>query len=478
MAISKILHMKDNGSYHGKHLKQAIDYILKEEKTQEHRLVGSSNCQLSYAFEQMKATKQHFGKVDKRQGYHIIISFKEGEIDADRAFAFVTRFVDEYLGKEYEAVYAVHDNTDHIHAHIIFNSVSFLDGHKYRYKKGDWARYIQPVTNRLCEEFGLSTIELDEDVKAAKRGSGAKQKSENRGNGTQDETAIPETEAQEKEAGSAARTKGWESSTERYERKRTEARIISFDVKRYPKAKLSGMQRHYYTKLYATGQLIKKPYAQAWKYRDDIRKMQRLQEQYLFLVRHDVNSLEELAAVTASLADKKKEISGERSRVSRERSRHASLFAAADEMKKLRDCEMCYRDGDEYFADEHMEWKAFEQKLKELGYTLEEAEELREQFRSEYARVFDMDRAVTKELRLAESIRKDFIGSQELTKEDLEQMKDNPEWTKEVPEWAKDEPEQIKENPEIELEAIERETEEELRDMEEELYEPEGRQAR
>ena len=84
-------------------------------------------------------------------------------LDADTAFEVIGKFAKEYLGKDYEALYAVHDNTNHIHGHIIFNSVSFRDGRKYRYKKGDWAREIQPVTNRLCEEYGLSTIEISED---------------------------------------------------------------------------------------------------------------------------------------------------------------------------------------------------------------------------------------------------------------------------------------------------------------------------
>ncbi len=83
----------------------------------------------------MKATKRKFGKVDKRQGYHIILSFKEDEVNPDTAFEITRRFVEEYLGKSYEAVYVVHDNTAHVHSHIVFNSVSFVDGKKYRYEK-------------------------------------------------------------------------------------------------------------------------------------------------------------------------------------------------------------------------------------------------------------------------------------------------------------------------------------------------------
>ncbi len=155
--------MKDcGGHFHGKHLKSSLEYILKPEKTQDGRLVGAINCQVDTAFEQMKETKRLFGKIDKRQGYHLILSFKENEVDPDTAMEITQKFVQEYLGKEYEAVYAVHDNTEHVHSHIVFNSVSFVSGKKYRYEKGDWARDIQPITNRLCEEYGLSIIDIEE----------------------------------------------------------------------------------------------------------------------------------------------------------------------------------------------------------------------------------------------------------------------------------------------------------------------------
>ena len=125
MATSKILYMKDCGTaYHGKHLKVALDYIMDRDKTQDGRLVAGINCLPDMAYEQMKQTKKEFGKIDKRQAYHLIISFPEGEADADTVFELTGRFVKEYLGDRYEAVYAVHDNTAHIHAHIVFNNIS------------------------------------------------------------------------------------------------------------------------------------------------------------------------------------------------------------------------------------------------------------------------------------------------------------------------------------------------------------------
>ena len=67
MATSKILYMKDCGtSFHGKHLKTALEYITAAEKTQDKRLVAGVNCQPELAFEQMRETKRRFGKTDKR----------------------------------------------------------------------------------------------------------------------------------------------------------------------------------------------------------------------------------------------------------------------------------------------------------------------------------------------------------------------------------------------------------------------------
>lgn len=149
MAISKILHMKDSGnSFHARHLKRALDYVMNPEKTQGGRLVGAVNCQADMAFEQMMDTKKQFGKTDKRQGYHIILSFKEDEVEPDRAFEITQKFVAEYLGDAYEAVFVVHDNTDHVHSHIVFNSVSFVDGKKYRYHCSHWCGWC----HHSCKE--------------------------------------------------------------------------------------------------------------------------------------------------------------------------------------------------------------------------------------------------------------------------------------------------------------------------------------
>lgn len=159
MAITKILYIDgvDQGNP-AKHLKQALNYIQNPDKTEERVLVGSINCLPETAFEQMMETKQIFGKTDKRQGYHIIISFPPGEATEEQAFEITRRFAEEFLGEQYEVVYSVHTDKEHNHGHIVWNSVDMQTGRKYEYKKGDWKYKIQPITNKLCKEFGLSIM--------------------------------------------------------------------------------------------------------------------------------------------------------------------------------------------------------------------------------------------------------------------------------------------------------------------------------
>jgi len=177
MAITKCLHMKQaKMGYPAKHLANGLRYIMNPEKTEDGRYVCGHNCIPEQALSQMVDTKRHFGKLDKRQGYHFILSFEEEEVSEEEAFQVVGEFVTEFLGKDFEAVYAVHNDTDHIHGHIIFNSVRCTTGYKYDYKNGDWENIIQPLTNRICREHGLSVLDLEE-AKEKRKQKGQEEKS-------------------------------------------------------------------------------------------------------------------------------------------------------------------------------------------------------------------------------------------------------------------------------------------------------------
>lgn len=481
MAISKILNMKDcGGHFHGKHLKRSLDYVMNPEKTQDGRLVGAINCQVDSAFEQMKATKRKFGKVDKRQGYHIILSFKEDEVNPDTAFEITRRFVEEYLGKSYEAVYVVHDNTAHVHSHIVFNSVSFVDGKKYRYEKGDWAKYIQPITNKLCQEYGLSIIDVDDGSKEKEHESYKDWSEYREGSFVWADMINRDLDSCILQAGNYEQflellsDKGYEVKQGKYLavkpqgmtrfrrcktlgdmysdeaiRERIEKEDISFyreqqkevqpvlckcKVRRYRRAKMSGLQKRYYAKLYRIGKLKKKPYSQVWKYKDDIRKMHKLQEEYLFLVNHDIHSAEELVSVISSLTDKRKEVSAEKSHIYKARERSRELFDIADDMKELEPAEKSFLQGDEFFTDEHLQWETLKQKLLSQGYSLEEVEALRKHYKEEYSKACAKEREVFKELNIGKSIWKSLIPDSVSDGKDAQYNKETIRDRKEQPE--------------------------------------------
>ena len=156
MAITKTMHMKASGK--GKidiHLEHAINYILQPKKLGNSNLTGGINCLLDSAYGQMKATKQMFGKAGGRQGYHFVISLKPDEGTPEIMYDIAMRFAEEAFGGEYETVVAVHTDRNHLHAHIIINSVNMVTGYKFQYHEGDWKYKFQPITNKLCDEYGL-----------------------------------------------------------------------------------------------------------------------------------------------------------------------------------------------------------------------------------------------------------------------------------------------------------------------------------
>ena len=160
MAITKILNIKESkGRNPASHLENALNYIQNPDKTEECVLVGGINCLPETAFEQMTETKNIFHKSGNRQGYHVIISFSsEEKVTAEQAMYVLEHFAKDVLRDDYEAVYAVHTDRNHMHGHLIWNSVSMTTGRKYNSPKGNWKNHLQPITNKYCDELGLSIM--------------------------------------------------------------------------------------------------------------------------------------------------------------------------------------------------------------------------------------------------------------------------------------------------------------------------------
>ena len=158
MAVTKILARRGG-------LSQAIAYVLNGDKTEEQILTAAQGCLTSTACHDMAAVKQRWNKTDGVQLYHVIQSFRPGELSPELALEIAREFVREHL-PGYQAIIGVHTDREHIHAHIVFNSVNQLTGEKYHSNARSYYQQIRGISDRLCREHGLSVIMTGEPSKA------------------------------------------------------------------------------------------------------------------------------------------------------------------------------------------------------------------------------------------------------------------------------------------------------------------------
>lgn len=167
-------------------MSKAIAYILNPEKTDEKLLVSSYGCASETAAREFEWTR----KIAEQKGMHpvriiarhVIQSFEIGEVTPELAHEIGKQFADEILGGKYEYVLTTHIDKDHVHNHLIFNAVDFVDYHAY--KSYERIYYdMREVSDRLCKENGLSVIPPSQnkgmsykEYTEAKRGTSWKQK--------------------------------------------------------------------------------------------------------------------------------------------------------------------------------------------------------------------------------------------------------------------------------------------------------------
>ena len=146
----------------GRHLNNSIRYIMNPKKTEEGKWIGgNAGMSSEEVYQNMMDTKIDWDKLEGRQGYHFVISFKPGEVKEETAYQVIKEFCEEYLGDYFDYVFSIHNDQHHMHGHIVFNSVNRMTGYKYRYVNGDWEKKIQPITDRICERYGLPPLEFE-----------------------------------------------------------------------------------------------------------------------------------------------------------------------------------------------------------------------------------------------------------------------------------------------------------------------------
>ena len=355
MAITKILNIKESeGRNPASHLKNALEYIQNPDKTEECVLVGGINCLPDTAFEQMEKTKNIFHKTGKRQGYHVIISFSpEEKVTAEQAMYVLEHFAKDVLGDDYEAVYAVHTDREHMHGHLIWNSVSMTTGKKYNSPKSNWKNHLQPITNKYCDELGLSIMpaEYSRNPKNISRDKWEKEMS-------MKEIILRDAKMCAYAAGNVEHFKylmkrlgyvfkkdAWmevQAPGFRYyhslvkmdemfaeDRLRhhvdmpwmSKPHFYSSDIRGLHKAKLSPYQKRFFAKLYRLRIVEQKRFVVGGaKYTEDLKRFHQLQDEYLLLVNNDIRDVVGLIDFRSEQKDKIQRIDDRQQEIYRESS--------------------------------------------------------------------------------------------------------------------------------------------------------------
>ena len=355
MAITKILNIKESeGRNPASHLKNALEYIQNPDKTEECVLVGGINCLPDTAFEQMEETKNIFHKTGKRQGYHVIISFSpEEKVTAEQAMYVLEHFAKDVLGDDYEVVYAVHTDREHMHGHLIWNSVSMTTGKKYNSPKSNWKNHLQPITNKYCDELGLSIMpaEYSRNPKNISRDKWEKEMS-------MKEIILRDAKMCAYAAGNVEhfqylmRSLGYvfkrgawmelQAPGFRYYHKlakqdemfsedmlrhhvdmpwMAKPYFYSSDIRGLHRAKLSSYQKRFYAKLYRLRIVEQKRFVVGGaKYTEDLKRFHRLQDEYLLLVNNDIKSVVELVDFISKQEEKIQQIEDRQHEIYRESS--------------------------------------------------------------------------------------------------------------------------------------------------------------
>ena len=355
MAITKILNiMESEGRNPASHLKNALEYIQNPDKTEECVLVGGINCLPDTAFEQMEETKNIFHKTGKRQGYHVIISFSpEEKVTAEQAMYVLEHFAKDVLSDDYEAVYAVHTDREHMHGHLIWNSVSMTTGKKYNSPKSNWKNHLQLITNKYCDELGLAIMpaEYSRNPKNISRDKWEREMS-------MKEIILRDAKMCAYAAGNVEHFKylmkrlgyvfkkdAWmevQAPGFRYYHKlakldemfsedmlrhhvdmpwMVKPYFYSSDIRGLHRAKLSSFQKKFYAKLYRLRIVEQKRFAVGGaKYTEDLKRFHQLQDEYLLIVNNDIKSVVDLVDFINEQEEKIQQIEDRQHEIYRESS--------------------------------------------------------------------------------------------------------------------------------------------------------------
>ena len=284
----------------------------------------------------------------------MIISFSpEEKVTAEQAMYVLEHFAKDVLGDDYEVVYAVHTDREHMHGHLIWNSVSMTTGKKYNSPKSNWKNHLQPITNKYCDELGLSIMpaEYSKNPKNISRDKWEKEMS-------MKEIILRDAKMCAYAAGNVEHFKylmkrlgyvfkkdAWmevQAPGFRYYHKlakmdemfsedmlrhyvdmpwMSKPYFYSSDIRGLHRAKLSPFQKKFYAKLYRLRIVEQKRFAVGGaKYTEDLKRFHQLQDEYLLIVNNDIKSVVDLVDFISEQEEKIQQIEDRQHEIYRESS--------------------------------------------------------------------------------------------------------------------------------------------------------------
>ena len=319
-------------------LEGELDKALNKDQSEQDLFQSAIGCTCDTAFEDMCQIKKIWHKEGGVQGFHLVQSFAAGEVTPELAYQIGQEFAEQLLGGRFQAVISTHLNTKCIHNHIVWNSVSMVDGKKYRSNAKTYITQVRRISDELCRKYHLSVIDTQNSEKAAR--PYVQWLAEQNGKPTwktpirQDvDTAVlvaftwnQFVRELEKKGYSFClqgkyftlkppgrdrpvrfKTLGEHYTPEAIQKRILEPKPFLLAGKKSRRRKLrtsgkllrklTGLQALYFSYLYKMGALPRKPFRSSFAVREDIRRLDKRIAQMQFLSKHRIDNREQLAAL-------------------------------------------------------------------------------------------------------------------------------------------------------------------------------------
>ena len=436
MAVTKILARNAR-------LDQAIQYVLNGDKTDYQILTAHQNCDPGREYRQMMDTKREVGKLDGRQCYHIIQSFKPGEITPELALEIAEEFAAEYLA-DYEVVIGTHVDKGHIHSHLVFNSVNTQTGEKYHITTQEYYRQIRTISDRLCRAHGLSVIMEGQPTQAVSYIEWLRQ---SRGQPTFRSMLEADLRTAIEDANDLGhffllmKHLGWEIShgsrlgfrlrgQERFmipgrkNRLFTEEGIMAAiqgnlatgqrpaiiyrppfqPYKEHPK--YTGLMALYVHYLYVLGKIEKQQYPPRMtpRLRKEVMRFDRIQEQFLFLRDNDITTPEGMASFRERMEETLDTLTKQRTILNVRKKKRKKLYNALADVSALTQVKELYDEGLSGMETEFSRYMEARTVLEQCGIPLERITAEKAELYEQLAQVNREIRAIRKKLALCEEM--------------------------------------------------------------------------